>query len=81
VRSAARSAVRLILRAGEIARPVDLAHLLARHGLSLCNAHDTLQRLAAGQSIAVELQSNNRERLRSELSKFGVVARAINFGY
>ena len=67
----------MILRAGDIARPVDVARLLARHGQSLRKAHDTLQRLAAGESVAVELQSRNRERLRAELAKLGVAARSI----
>jgi len=79
-RSRDRSAsptVRFILRAGDITRAVDLARLLARHGQSLRKAHDTLQRLAAGERVAVELESNSRNRLRADLSKLGVTARAI----
>jgi DNA-binding transcriptional regulator YiaG len=68
----------LILRAGDITRPVDVARLLARHGQSLRKAHDTLQRLAAGESVAVELQSGRHAKLRAELSKLGVAARAIS---
>lgn len=37
-----------------------------------------MQRLAAGERVAVELESNSRNRLRADLSKLGVTARAIN---
>src|ERR1051326_6708216 len=71
-------AVRLILRAAEIAQPVDLVRLLARHGHSLRKAHEILQRLTAGERVAVELQSTSAARLRAELAKLGIVARSIN---
>jgi len=75
-RSASRR-VRLILRADEITRPVDLARLLARHGLSLRKAHETLQRLARGESVAAELETPSASRIRAELAKLGIAARAI----
>jgi DNA-binding transcriptional regulator YiaG len=59
-------------------RPVDLARLLARHGQSLRKAHDTLQRLAAGERVAIEVRAANVARLRGELTKLGVAARPIN---
>ena len=66
-----------MLRAGEMARPVDVARLLAKHGLSLRKAHGALERLAAGESVAIELQATDKKKLRSELSKLGIVARPI----
>jgi DNA-binding transcriptional regulator YiaG len=59
-------------------RPVDVARLLARYGLSLRAAHAVLQRLAADESVAVELTGGARAHLQSGLSKLGVVAHAIN---
>jgi|KBSMisStaDraftv2_1062788.scaffolds.fasta_scaffold1102148_2 DNA-binding transcriptional regulator YiaG len=79
-RSPARSTsrpVRLILRAEEITRPVDLARLLARHGLSLRKAHEMLQRLARGESVAAEFEAPSASRIRTELAKLGIAARAI----
>lgn len=76
VRSASRR-VRLILRADEITRPVDLAPLLARHGLSLRRAHEMLQRLARGESVAAAFETPNASGIRAELAKLGIVARAI----
>jgi DNA-binding transcriptional regulator YiaG len=37
-----------------------------------------LRRLAAGERVAVELESGSRNRLRADLSKLGVTARAIS---
>ena len=59
-RSASRG-VRLMLRAGEMVRPVDVARLLAKHGLSLRKAHGALERLAAGESVAIELQATDKK--------------------
>ena len=67
----------MILRADEVARPVDLARLLARHGLSLRKAHEVLQRLARGESVAAELEAPSASRIRAELIKLGITARAI----
>jgi len=67
----------MILRASEIARPVDLARLLARNGQSLREAHDILQRLAAGERVAIKLQAAKAARLGAELAKLGVTARVI----
>jgi DNA-binding transcriptional regulator YiaG len=59
-------------------RPVDVARLLARHGHSLRKAHETLQRLAAGESVAVELHASDEKRLRSKLTELGISARTIS---
>ena len=45
------STARYILRAGDITRPVDVARVLTKHGLSLREAHAILERLAAGASV------------------------------
>jgi DNA-binding transcriptional regulator YiaG len=67
----------LILRAGDIARPVDVARVLARCGLSLRKAHDALNRLAEGKAVAVELHTSNRRGLIAELAALGIRALAI----
>jgi DNA-binding transcriptional regulator YiaG len=45
--------------------------------LSLRRAHETLERLAAGESVAVELAAADGGRLRSELARLGILARQI----
>src|SRR5262245_32351318 len=70
--------VRLILRAGDITRPVDLARLLTKHGVSLRKSHETLNRLVDGESVAIELQVIDTEMLCSKFSQLGVSARTIN---
>jgi DNA-binding transcriptional regulator YiaG len=76
----ARSAsprARFVLRAGAIARPVDVARSLTRHGLSLRKAHDALSRLAEGETVAVELHTPSCRKLIAELSGLGVRALPI----
>src|SRR5262249_49847546 len=73
----ASPAVRVMLHAGEIDRPVDVARLLVKHGASLRKAHEMLDRLAAGETVAIELQATNVEKLRSKFSELGIVVRAI----
>jgi DNA-binding transcriptional regulator YiaG len=68
----------LILRGGDVTRPVDVARLLTRHGLSLRKAHEVLNRLATEETVAVELHAANRRRLAAELSALGVRALPIN---
>jgi DNA-binding transcriptional regulator YiaG len=65
------------LRAGEIARPVDVARLLTRNGLSLRKTHEVLNRLAEGETAAVELHAANRRKLVAELADLGIHARLI----
>jgi DNA-binding transcriptional regulator YiaG len=66
------------LRAGDIARPVDVARLLTKHGASLRKAHEILNRLVDGESVAIELQATNAEMLCSKFSPLGVSVRRIN---
>jgi DNA-binding transcriptional regulator YiaG len=66
------------LRTGDIARPIDVARLLVQHGLSLRKAHETLNRLANGEGVAVELHVTEGELLCSELSRLGVMALPIH---
>jgi DNA-binding transcriptional regulator YiaG len=75
-RSPARSGspVRLILRFDEVEKPVAVARLLTRHGMSLRKAHDALDRLADGKTVAVELHAEDARGLVSEFSALGVNA-------
>lgn len=51
--------------------------MLARHGLSLRKAHEILQRLAAGERVAVALTAKSADRLRRQLEALGVAAQII----
>jgi DNA-binding transcriptional regulator YiaG len=68
---------KMLLSAGDIAQPVDLVRILRSHGLSLRKAHDTLNRLALGESVAVELSSDNSETVIPDLAQMGVTAAHI----
>jgi DNA-binding transcriptional regulator YiaG len=56
----------------DIRQPVDFARLLTRYGISLRKAHDVLDKLAFGKSVAVELSARDNKALLSELSQSGV---------
>jgi DNA-binding transcriptional regulator YiaG len=74
----ASPAVKLLLTARDIAQPIEFARLLTRYGLSLRKAHDVLDKLAFGSSVAVELCARDDAALRSELSRSGVNASIID---
>ena len=65
------------MRARDIRQPVDFARLLTRYGVSLRKAHDVLDKLAFGKSVAVELSARDNKALLSELSQSGVDASII----
>jgi DNA-binding transcriptional regulator YiaG len=71
------SPVRLVLRAEEIEKPVTVARLLARHGMSLRKAHEVLNRLAGAETVAVELSADDAQGVVSEFSPLGVRALPI----
>jgi DNA-binding transcriptional regulator YiaG len=71
------SPVALVLALDDIKHPVEVARLLKRHGLSLRRAHETLNRLADGETVAVELRADTPHHLISELVALGVAAHAI----
>ena len=59
-------------------RPVDVARLLAKHGVSLRKAHEALERLANGESVAIELAASDRKKLRASFTNLGIDARTIH---
>ena len=63
--------------ARDIRQPVDFARLLTRYGISLRKAHDVLDKLAFGKSVAVELSAPDSEALLTELSQSGIDASVI----
>jgi hypothetical protein len=69
-------AARFALSARQIAQPIDVATTLRQHGMSLRKAHDTLNRLARGERVAVAL-SCNPSALVAELATLGVDAVAV----
>jgi len=68
------SPIRLSLVIAKTTQPVSIALLLKKHGMSLRKAHEMLDRLAAGETIAVELYADDASALISELSDLGVTA-------
>src|SRR5262245_33775706 len=75
--SASLGSVKAILTPGKIKQPVELARALRRHGMSLRRAHETLNRLTAGQEVAVALRAGDPRKFASELSALGAQARFI----
>ena len=71
------SPVRLILRIGQINQPVSVGLFLYRNGMSLRRAHDALDRIAAGKTVAVELFAHDPEKLIRQLADLGVKASPI----
>ena len=70
-------ATKLMLVPYKIGQPVELARALKRYGMSLRKAHNTLDRLAKGDTVAVELGDGNSQTIIAELSALGVNARVI----
>jgi DNA-binding transcriptional regulator YiaG len=71
------SPVRLNLAITQTTQPVSIALLLRKHGLSLRKAHETLDRLAAGETVAVEVYAEDAPTLISAFSDLGVKASPI----
>ena len=67
----------LVLALDDVKEPVEVARLLKKRGLSLRKAHETLNRLANRETVAVELRADTPGRLVSELAALGVAAHAI----
>jgi len=63
--------------ARKIEQPVEVAKVLKRNGLSLRRAHETLNRLAHGERVPIEIACDARV-LISELSALGVDACVAN---
>jgi DNA-binding transcriptional regulator YiaG len=70
-------AVRLMLLAGNIRQPVEVARLFRKYGLSLRKAHDALNRLAKRETVAAEFYADDPNQLLSDLSSSGVNAYRI----
>jgi hypothetical protein len=70
-------AIWVVLVANEIARPVELARVLVRYGLSLRKAHDILNRISEGPCVPVELFGDSAKAVITELSGLGVSAHTI----
>jgi|ERR1043166_7801352 DNA-binding transcriptional regulator YiaG len=75
VRSA--SPVPFVLVLDDVKQPIELLRLLKKYGLSLRKAHETLNRLANGETVAVELHADAPGRVVSEFAALGVAAHAI----
>ena len=61
----------LVLALDDVKEPVEVARLLKKRGLSLRKAHETLNRLANRETVAVELRADTPGRLVSELAALG----------
>ena len=56
---------------------IDVARLIRSRGTTLRKAHEAINRLAEGQTVAVELYSDNDARLIAAFAKLGVEAKPI----
>jgi len=72
-------AVRLILAPEQIKQPVDIARILVANGGSLRKAHDTINRLAAGDTVALEVHTNDKDGIASDLRNAGVTSAVIEY--
>jgi hypothetical protein len=77
-KSSDSQAISVVLAANEITRPVELARVLVRRGVSLRRAHDILNRIAEGARVPVELSGDSAKAVTTELSQLGVSAHAIH---
>jgi hypothetical protein len=77
-KSSGSQAIRVVLVANEIARPVELARVLVRRGVSLRKAHDILSRISEGARVPVELSGGSAKAVTTELSELGVSAHAVH---
>jgi DNA-binding transcriptional regulator YiaG len=64
-------------RTDPIRRPVDLARQFVSYGLSLRRAHEALNRLAEGETVALELVCGDFDLLVDQLAKLGIGARRV----
>jgi DNA-binding transcriptional regulator YiaG len=72
------SRVRVALKAdGAISRPVDLARLLMSHGLSLRKAHETLNKITAGETAFIELFVDKKKNIATMFQLLEVTARVL----
>jgi DNA-binding transcriptional regulator YiaG len=69
--------VPLVLALDDVKQPIEVIRLLKKRGLSLRKAHETLNRLAKRETVAVELNADAPGRLVSEFAALGVTAHAI----
>jgi hypothetical protein len=61
---------------GAIKRPIDVARLLMAHGLSLRQAHETLNKITSGETAFVELVVDDKENIAHVFAPFSIVASA-----
>ena len=64
-------------RTDPIRRPVDLARQFVSYGLSLRKAHEALNRLAEGETVALELACRDFDQSVDQLAKLGIDARQV----
>lgn len=77
-RRTAFPAVRVHLRRTDpVKRPVDLARILVSCGLSLRKAHETVNRLAEGKTVALELACRDFDQSVDQLERLGIDARRV----
>ena len=68
---------RFLLAPLDIPRPVRLARTLMDLGLSLRKAHEALNRLAEGETVAVELDAGDVSLIAARLKALGADARVV----
>jgi DNA-binding transcriptional regulator YiaG len=61
----------------DIEQPVEVALFFKAHGMTLSQAHETLDRIAARQTVPVELWAHDAAQLLRDLTALGVEALPI----
>jgi DNA-binding transcriptional regulator YiaG len=65
-------------RTSPIRRPVDLARQFVSYGLSLRKAHEALNRLTEGETVALELACPDFDQSVDRLAEMGIDARRVS---
>ena len=73
-RGSSLGVVLLLRRSGPITRPVDLALTLKAFGLRLSEAHRTLDRIVADETVRLDLSGADRATMIAQLGDLGVAA-------
>jgi DNA-binding transcriptional regulator YiaG len=67
----------VLLEAASLRRPVEVARVLKRHGLTLRKAHGALNKLAEGRTAIAAIPAEAYAQLGADLLALGVTARRV----
>ncbi len=79
-KSSASPTHRLLLKADDLDRPVGLVKALIGLGLTLKRAHSVVDKLTSGETVAVEVATNDVQSATALLGKFGLSGHVAQIG-